>query len=172
MRALISEEDGKDLSQLAAKCLKLPGEFIEIGSYQGASAEAIRRGMDRRRMLYCFDLFAPEDAKAFNEHMIHIGENASVNMFMGDFRDTLPPLLKNGFSSIAFAFIDHDHELETTKAAYNLIWPMLDAGGILAFHDFLHPIYNRADPFLKSLPHPKVICRQGLIAFTKEPPKL
>lgn len=166
---LISEADRKDLQYLSNCCVKVPEYYLEIGSLYGASTLCILSGImgfEPRHTLVSLDINHFEHAPIVEQNIINAGmDPVGVIMVSGDFRNTLPTI---HLRTIAFAFVDHDHRLATTRAAYDLIWPRLNSGGILAFHDYDHPEYPEPKEFLDSLKHHRYLCRQGLIAFSKE----
>lgn len=85
-------------------------------------------------------------------------------MFNGDFRNHASWI---GYHRFCFGFIDHDHTLESTKLAYEMFWPSISLGGVLAFHDFGHPDFPEPKEFLNGLPHRRSQC-DSIIAFHKE----
>ena len=119
--------------------------------------------MPESKILYAFDV--NHLYNDIEKNLMAAGYLHRVALVTGDFANTLPPLMTLG--EIAFAFIDHDHRLVTTKLAYDLCWPKLVLGGIMAFHDYLHGDYPEPTPFFQSLPHVRYIEREGLIAFIK-----
>lgn len=158
----LSEADKIALRDFAAKCRHLPGVYVEIGSYKGLSALCIACGFDFARTLFCFDLFEPEKLDEFTKNTTIDGKVFAAPI-VGDFKGTF------NLSSVCFAFVDHSHTLEDTKAAYELLWPRLSKGALLLFHDYFHPDYMPASEFLDTLKHKRVpIEGTGLIVFQKE----
>jgi predicted O-methyltransferase YrrM len=157
----LSANDREALRDLSAKCRHLPGVYVEIGSYKGLSANCIAEGFDRGRTLFCYDFFG--DGK-FEEFIRNTeGNGIVVAPVRGNFKDTLK------LSQICFAFVDHSHTVDDTKAAVEMLWPRLSKGGLLLFHDYNHPDYMAATEFLDTLPYQTVETHDtGLMVFKKE----
>jgi len=160
VEGLLSEKDKEALRSLSAKCRHLPGVYVEIGSFKGLSALCISEGFDRVRTLFCYDFFEPEKMSEFIQNTDD-GEIV-VAPVEGDFKKTF------ALSTVCFAFVDHSHTLEDTKAAWELLWPRIVKGGLLVFHDYRHPMYLPASEFLDSLPEESTAPEgTGLVYFKK-----
>lgn len=163
----LSESDRVYLGDLAFACSDLQGPMVEIGSYKGLSALCLKHGAPSKK-LFCFDFFEDDKVGAFQANMERAGVSVlGVIGSKGDFRSTIPAVLGN--DSIALAFVDHDHQFVTTKAAYELIWPRLSSGGILAFHDYGHPDYPAGTKFIDTLTHKRLdfVPGSSVLAFKK-----
>lgn len=162
VEGLLAPWDKSNLRTLANWAGKTSGEYMEIGSLNGLSALCIMSGMPPGRTMHCYDWFEPDKLKAFQHNLLKAGQIGQAVVHAGDFNATLtvtPPF--------AFAFVDHDHSLENTRTAYQRIWPKLNIGGILAFHDFGHPDYPGGTDFIKTLPHDPILEDRGIIAFQR-----
>jgi predicted O-methyltransferase YrrM len=160
---LLSGQDKVDLKRMSGYCAVLPGNYVEIGSMHGLSTLCICAGMPWHKLLIAFDYNHQTNDIAKNLKLADFTER--VELVTGNFADTFTERM--ALSEIAFAFVDHDHTLANTKLAYELLWPRLVPGSILAFHDYQHHLYLEASNFLGEIPHPTYIKRDGLIAFTK-----
>lgn len=158
----LAPPDKEDLRDMAAICGGFDGCYVEIGSMHGLSTLCICAGMPNTKRLIAFDV-----NHATNKIMANLEEagfSDRVELITGDFTTTLPD---RDIAKIAFAFVDHDHRLKTTMLAYNLIWPRLETGGIMAFHDYCHPDFAEPYAFFQSLEHERLIDRGGMLAFVK-----
>jgi predicted O-methyltransferase YrrM len=162
MDQMLSRDDRDMLSMLSHKCGKVRGHYAEVGCYVGYSTQCILSAMPKPKLLFCLDYFEPRKLARFRSNILPYGINRIVDI-AGDFR---------GFNidvhrDFAFVFIDHDHKLDSTVAAYEMFWPHLSPGGIMAFHDYGDPNFPEPFEFLTGLPHKKT--RAGsIIAFEKE----
>ena len=156
----LSDQDRHDLKMLSGRCATLPGDYFEVGSYHGLSALCIIAGMVTFKYLYCYDWFEPDKVPIFMENTKNYA--VRITMVPGDFH--MAQLTGKHF---CFGFVDHSHQLSDTIAAYDMFWPRIVKGGILAFHDLNHPDWPEATEFLKTIPHHRVI-ESSIIAFLKE----
>lgn len=161
---LLSDADKADLHRLSSLAGAVNGEYVEVGSYQGLSSLCIVSGMPKGRSLLCFDFFEPDKLPVFKKNAADAGYSNRIMIHVGNFKETmgakLPP-------SIAFAFIDHDHTLESTKASYDAIWPRLSIGGIIAHHDYRHPDYMEPTQFIDAIVGTRLDTHGGIIAIQK-----
>lgn len=159
---LLSAADKIALRDLSAKCRHLPGVYVELGSYFGLSALCIAAGLDFARTLFCYDLFETDKLAEFQKNTERENCVPVVIPIVGDFRDTLK------VKEICFAFVDADHSIETTKAAWDMIFPRLVKGGIILFHDVGHPSWPESSEYVQNLPQ-QYRCFEGLglMAFKK-----
>lgn len=157
----LSSADRLNLKMLAERQSNVFGSFAEVGSYKGLSALCIMAGNTSGKYLDCFDYFEPDKLMEFERN---IGDAVywHVVPHVGDFKNAK-------FDSSAFfslVWVDHSHTLEDTKAAYDMFWPKLSPGGVMAFHDFRHPDYPEPTEFLESLPHKRIL-ETSILAFEK-----
>jgi Macrocin-O-methyltransferase (TylF) len=150
-------QNGADVSRLyllylnARQILResVCGDIVELGVYRGNSARVLREIIGSDRTLYLFDTF-----KGFDERDA-VGIDARVNRLF--FQDTSLEAVRKfvgmtdvvyvpGFfpesantvtlpSRIALAHIDCDL-YEPMKAALNLFYPRMAAGGVMILHDY------------------------------------
>lgn len=136
---LLSHEDKERLLIMAGYCSSLSGCFVEIGCFEGLSSLVIL-SFPCDKILYAFDLNLGD---VYFRNVSDVGKRHRVRPMHGDFRS-------HEFNrKVSFAFVDHDHEYDTTRDAWNLLWPLITPGGILAFHDFGHPDYPGGTLFLR-----------------------
>ncbi len=132
----------------------VPGDFAELGVYQGSTARLIHHYAPERT-LHLFDTFQGFDARdlarerQFEGHAIgedgfhdtsvpmvraHIApRNDHVHFHVGFFPDSIPPALREA----RFAFVQLDADLEAPMGAgLRFFWPRLSPGGFLVAHDY------------------------------------
>jgi len=158
---MLSPADREGLMELSRLCSKLPGDYLEVGSYVGYSARFILSQMPVEKLLFCLDYFETRKLAAFRQNIEEYGLHRVVDI-AGDFRNCQ----FDRFRRFAFGFIDHDHSAESTEKAWWMFWPLISSGGLLAFHDYGHPDYGAATEFLNRITHEK-LRRGGIIAFKK-----
>jgi O-methyltransferase len=158
-RAWISgmPENGADVSRLyllylnARQILResVSGDVIELGVYKGNSAKVLREIIGPERTLYLFDTFAGFDERDVtgidaraNRSSFQDTSLEAVRQFVG----TTDVVYVPGFfpesantvplpSRIALAHIDCDL-YEPMKAALDLFYPRMAAGGVMILHDY------------------------------------
>lgn len=133
------------ISEMAAMAAESPpGAFIEIGVYKGGSAKALYDlSVTQARPLFLFDTFEgmPYWVPDLDIHKkgdfgdVDFGEICKMfpqaQIFKGVFPDTMPDYL----SGIAFAHVDCD-QYEATKAACEILHPLMVEGGVILFDDY------------------------------------
>ncbi|WP_312562886.1 class I SAM-dependent methyltransferase [Anaerospora sp.] len=121
--------------------IKVPGNFVEIGSYLGASASFIAEGILQsghvESKLYCID--------TWQNHAMSEGTRDTFAEFLSNteqYKEIITPL--RGMSTdiartfqqqIDFIFFDGDHSYEGIKADVNAWLPKVKKGGMVVFHD-------------------------------------
>ena len=157
----ISHADKENLRLLAARVETVPGMMVEVGSYQGLSALCLLSGGTHH--LVMFDWFEPDKRAVCVHNLEQAGMLYRTTLLAGDFKQNEKFFPR----SLSLAFIDHTHALADTKAAYEMFWPRLVAGGIMAFHDYSHPDFQEPREFLDSLPHKRIL-QNSILALVKE----
>lgn len=162
----LSAEDRVTLKTLSEKCSKLPGAYMEVGSYKGLSALCIGEGMPKEKTLYCFDWFEDEKLVEFIANIANAKFPWNIAHARGDFKHHLQKA-GGDLPPIAFCFCDHSHLLDESIAVYDWVWHRLAVGGVLCFHDFGHHEWPETTEWLKTLPHKRIV-ENSIIAFEKE----
>lgn len=163
IHGLICEADAESLRRYVQMTEGVYGCLVEVGCWMGCSTIEILEADSRGRTMFCFDVFP--DFQKWKKNIAQYAPTAMcVCPVVGDMHKTLPKWTPE---LISFAFIDHDHTLKSTKLCYDVLWPNLSTGGIMAFHDYNHSDYPEPKPFFDSLPHEVVEKRDGIVAFIK-----
>ena len=138
------------LRSLATSLNQLPGDFAEVGCFQGGSAAAICQGKADKRM-HLFDTFEgipkgrEEYGEQFKENLYacslekvkqNLSEFSNLKFHKGVF-----PASIVGMSEVEdarFSFVNIDVDLyEGTLACLQFFYPRMTTGGILISHDYM-----------------------------------
>tara|TARA_R100000808_G_C2147151_1_gene155086 strand:+ start:1273 stop:1794 length:522 start_codon:yes stop_codon:yes gene_type:complete len=150
VKCLLSEEDKQVLLNLSEECRVLEGDYLEIGCYEGGSTLHICHNMPQDKKLHVFDFYYRE---YFEDNIIKHHIKDKIIFYQGDFTETyndLPP-----DDRFAFIFVDNNHSYDNTRIPMERLWPRLNAGGYMLFHDYGHINYPGVKDYLDSLPEQK-----------------
>lgn len=145
VEGLISKVDRLTLQKYSELANYVPGEYVEIGSYLGASTLNILNQMPDDRTLYCFDYWGPRYLQ-FRENMIRHNKWHKIMPHTGDFR-LINRYLTDDLN-LSFIFVDNDHSFQSTALPVLYLWPYLNDGGYFLFHDYNHPNYPGVKEFI------------------------
>jgi len=152
LETLIDYERLEQLRIIARRCLSLPGDYIELGSYRGGSAGVI--GLEIRgsvKTLHVCDSFSGMPAEDTRDNFHRAGDFADTDV--GNVTDGLQALdvpfrVHKGFFSntfetmqdlrFAFAHIDADM-YQSVKEALNFVYLRTANGGVIVFDDYGAP---------------------------------
>jgi len=143
MRSLINAEQMREMCAVAAATP--PGDFVEVGVYQGGSAVKLAAvAADQARRLWLFDTFTgiPEQTDGVDFHKIGDFSDTSVGavrellpdalIVVGDAAETLPA---TDTGPVAFAHLDCD-QYATYRACIVELSPRMVRGGVMWFDDY------------------------------------
>jgi len=141
--------------------VKLPGDFIEIGSFVGGGTRKLANYAIRfRKRVYAIDIFEPladfttcEKGISMADIYTNILSSLGLTMFEAYWFNvskypnviTIPKNsacaheIQRSFpedQQFAFGFIDGNHSPEYVVNDFYLVWNHLVPGGIVAFHDY------------------------------------
>lgn len=164
-------DSGWDLQDaLAAACAMIsPRNYLEIGVDGGGSFYAVLEAAEIERAVLC-DIWDPgycEHGLAGHEHitaqLVGFPRAPRLLEFLdGDSRETVPGLAGQSFDLIT---VDGGHSAEVAAADLENCWPLLRAGGMLAFDDVGHPSYAHLEgvllAFLDRHPEAMLIPEEG-----------
>lgn len=116
----------------------VPGEILEIGSYQGLSTVALAQA----GKVTCVDTWlggldnmpAHDSFSAFWANISSMGLTEQIEIVRGDSREVLP-LMRSVGEKYRMILVDGDHSYETAKADLVNAWELLSPGGILVADD-------------------------------------
>jgi len=144
----LTDNEGELVYNLAKSC-KGGGVIVEIGSYKGKSTIWLGNGSKDGHKI---KIYAIDPHTGSSEHQNEKDENKKIwtfeefnrNINNAKVNDIIVPLIKtsedaaNDFDKpVEFIFIDGAHEYEMVKLDFDLWFPKVVNGGIMAFHDTL-----------------------------------
>ncbi len=132
------------LARLACRVRRGGGtQFVEVGSYLGASACFVAAGLQRAGgggLLTCVDTWrndamseGPRDT--WKEFQANVGPWAG---FIRAVRATSAEAAAAFVGPVDFLFVDADHAYEAVRADIEAWFPRLSPGATVAFHDVLY----------------------------------
>lgn len=144
----LTKREGAFLYEAARK-IQSPNVIVEIGSWKGKSTGCLGKGSKDggQAAIYAIDPHtgSPEHHRMFGkvdtweEFNKNIG-NLGVRDFVQPIRSTSSNAAPNFNTPIGLLFIDGAHGLEEVKLDFQLWFPKVINGGIIAFHDSWHSI--------------------------------
>ncbi|OGN19379.1 MAG: hypothetical protein A3F25_01540 [Candidatus Yanofskybacteria bacterium RIFCSPHIGHO2_12_FULL_45_19b] len=138
-----------------AKKVKAENVIVEIGSWKGRSAICLGNGSKdgNKAKIFAIDphVGSPEHQKRFRkidtfEEFRQNIDRAGVAHYIEPVRDTSENAAENFKHQVELVFIDGHHGYKFVKLDFNLWFPKVVNGGILAFHDSWH--LHFAGPYL------------------------
>ncbi|MDK2849781.1 MAG: 1-O-methyltransferase [Candidatus Woesearchaeota archaeon] len=140
----LSDREGELLFNLAKNC-KGRGVIVEIGSCNGRSTVWLASGSKsgNKVKIYAIDPHSTPSKhqkgkrnKSFEEFKKNI-KNAGVDDIIIPIVKTSEEAAKTFNKPVELIFIDGDHKYESVKLDFDLWFPKVINGGIMAFHDTL-----------------------------------
>jgi predicted O-methyltransferase YrrM len=139
----LSDVEGEFLYRTAKNC-RGKGAIVEIGSWKGKSTIWLGKGSQagNRTKVFAIDPHtgSSEHKKTYIE--VWTFEEFKRNIKRADVDDIVIPVVKTSEEAakdfqekVEFLFIDGAHEYESVKLDFELWFPKLVNGGIIAFHD-------------------------------------
>jgi len=139
----LSDNEGKLLYNLAKNC-KGEGKIVEIGSWKGKSTVWLASGSKNGKNV---KVYAIDPHTGSSEHKDWFGEVWTFEEFKKNIKkanvdDLVMPIVKTSEDAakefnepVELIFIDGAHEYEYVKMDFELWFPKIIDGGIIAFHD-------------------------------------
>ena len=139
----LTDKEGKLLYNLAKKCTG-KGAIVEIGSWKGKSTIWLGNGSKKGNKI---KIYAIDPHTGSSEHKKKYGDvwtfkefkknikNANINDVVIPIVRTSEQAAKKFGKSIELIFIDGAHEYNLVKLDFELWFPKVINGGIMAFHD-------------------------------------
>lgn len=148
----------------------VPGDFAEVGVYQGESADILHH-MDPGRRFHLFDTFTGMPARDLvhetgeaatytpdrfadthvNDVLLKISGNNNILIHPGYFPETADQV-----SNETFSLVNLDADLyQPTRAAIEFFYPRLSPGGVIFIHDYNYKwegIKKAVDEFAVKIP--------------------
>lgn len=139
----LSDKDGELLYNLAKNCTG-KGVIVEIGSWKGKSTIWLGKGSKNGNDV---KIYAIDPHTGSSEHKERFGkvwtfEEFKENIKNSNVDDIVLPIVKTSEDAakdfnvpVELIFIDGAHEYELVKLDFDLWFPKVIDGGIMAFHD-------------------------------------
>lgn len=141
IEGLLSLKEGILLYNLARNC-KGNGVIVEIGSYKGKSTAWLAMGSKNGKNVKIYAVDPHKSALAIEGAGKDTFQDFKRNMKYMGFEDIVLPIVKTSKSAaenfkepVELIFIDGSHEYEDVKLDFELWYPKVIDGGIMAFHD-------------------------------------
>jgi len=143
----LTKDEGRLLYKVAKKC-STKGAIVEIGSWKGKSTIWIAKGSKAGKHAR---VYAVDPHIGSSEHKKMFGTVATFQDFQRNIKETqvddiVAPIVKTSKDAAAdfvepieFIFIDGAHEYEFVKEDFDLWFPKVVTGGVVAFHDIGWP---------------------------------
>jgi len=139
-KSITPQQHPEEFSSLLNRVKKHePETIVEIGSAEGGTLFAWSRAIDSAQEIVSIDMSYPGHRKEFFQSFAN---NVDANLYFLE-RDSTSPQTANkvteyiGEGEIDLLFIDGDHSYEGAKADLNLYFPLVNEGGLVAFHDIV-----------------------------------
>ncbi len=172
----VFDSETKEILRIAGDCLDKPGDFVELGCYEGDTslllAELLKKSGAQKR-LWIYDSFeglpekSAEDFSAagvdFKKGELFTTKREVKARFL---RANLPvPIIKKAWfneladsdlpDEISFAFLDGDL-YDSIKVSFDLVEPKMAKDGVIIVHDYNNPelpgVTKAVDEFLTKNP--------------------
>lgn len=139
----LTDREGELLYNLAKNCTG-EGVIVEIGSWKGKSTIWLAKGSKRGNNV---KIYAIDPHTGASEHKERYGEVWTFDEFKENIKNTnvddiVIPIVKTSAEAakkfdepVELIFIDGAHEYELVKLDFELWFPKVIDGGIMAFHD-------------------------------------
>lgn len=153
----VADSETAELLKIARECLLLPGDFVELGCYEGDTSlllAELLKGSNTKLWIYdSFEGLPPKGSEdfsaageAFQEGVLSVSKREVKARFL---RANLPvPIIKKAWfsdltdadmpSKISFAFLDGDL-YQSIKDSLRLVGDKMVPGGIIIVHDYNNP---------------------------------
>ncbi|MFA5358211.1 MAG: TylF/MycF/NovP-related O-methyltransferase [Patescibacteria group bacterium] len=148
---------------IAKACVKLEGDFAEVGVYNGTSAKIICE-VKGGKNLYLFDTFSGLPKVGTNDSRFHrnmfiaskvevekrLQRYPNVKIYQGIFPETSSPI-----EDKKFAFVHLDVDIYTsTRAALEFFYGKMVSGGVILTHDYAQAegVRRAFDEFINNKP--------------------
>ncbi|MGZ4926150.1 MAG: class I SAM-dependent methyltransferase [Halobacteriota archaeon] len=133
----LADIEGTLLYTLGKNC-KTNGAIVEIGSWKGKSTIFLAKGSKAGQQVrvYAIDPHkgGTTSGPTFDEFKTNVA-NAQVDDIVVPMVKTSEEAANEFLEPCALIFVDGDHELASVKQDFELWYPKLIEGGIIAFHD-------------------------------------
>jgi hypothetical protein len=138
--------EAHQLFRIAEASGKVPGDWAEVGTYQGASARLLCEARPANRPFHLFDTFAGIPHKSEYDPLYGQGQFSSdlesIREYLAPYPDVFiyPGVFPGTGESVAdrtFAFVNLDVDVyQSTLESLQFFYPRMSPGGVLVSHDY------------------------------------
>jgi MMP 1-O-methyltransferase len=142
----LTDAEGEFLYNAARNC-QGKGTIVEIGSWKGKSTIWLAKGSKRgcRSSIYCIDPHTGSAEHRKKGEELNTLEEFRHNLKEAEVDDIVVPIVKTSRDAalnwngkpVELLWIDGSHQYEMVKLDFDLWFPLLVDGGLIAFHDTL-----------------------------------
>ena len=146
----VTTDEGRHLGWLASQ-VSDDGLIVEIGTLYGRSTSFMAIGSKDSVRVYAIDCWEG----THYHRMIKAVEYFAKLDLMGKIKiikGYSEQVAKSFKGTIDMLYIDGDHSYESVKTDYEKWYPFLKKGGVVAFHDHIHPKYPGIVKFVAERP--------------------
>jgi len=137
----LTDREGSVLFDLAKSC-RGDGVIVEIGSYKGKSTIWLGKGSQAGRNVKVYAIDPHTDAGGREPGKVPTFQDFQRNIAAAGLTDTVVPIVKTSADAVRdfdlpveLIFIDGAHDFDSVKQDFDLWFPKVIDGGIMAFHD-------------------------------------
>lgn len=153
----VSERETEFIAKTAKECLKISGDFVELGCYKGDTSlllAEVLKGSDKR--LWIYDSFEGLPEKSMEDESV-LGKDFKEGELLVTKREVKERFLRAGFKvpiikkgwfaeisdddlpeKVAFCFLDGDF-YESIRDGIKLVENKMSEGAVLIIHDYSNP---------------------------------
>jgi MMP 1-O-methyltransferase len=139
----LTENEGRLLFNLAKEATGV-GVIVEIGSWKGKSTICLAKGSKAGKgsKVYAIDPHNGSDEIRKMQGEVNTLDEFRRNITLYNVEDIIIPLIKTSLDAaknfdqrVELVFVDGAHDYDLVKLDFDLWFPKLNHGGIIAFHD-------------------------------------
>lgn len=145
VNALLSEKDKRLLQGISLLASNIPGDYIEVGSFEGGSTLNICHNMPLGKTLFAID-HGVDSSKKLLSNLEKYNVRWKVNFINYHYNDAFNTIPDDQI--FAFAFIDTDHTYENTQVPAEYLWEKISPFGFMVFHDYEVEEYEDVQRFV------------------------
>jgi predicted O-methyltransferase YrrM len=145
LEGFVTNDECNHLYDLAAR-VEPGAAVVEIGSYLGKSAVAMRCGAPEGVRVVCVDPFTSYHGKSGNGEHTYEGDahyarflQVTAEYAIEHIKAASPDAAHGWHGDIGLLFIDAIHEYDAVRADFEAWSPFVPVGGVVAFHDANEP---------------------------------
>lgn len=144
IEGMLTEKDMEFLYNTAKNCESEKGAIVEIGAWKGRSTICLGKGSKAGSLVKIYSIDPHKDTSLHKMNScLDTYAEFKKNIQIAKVDDIVFPMVKTSQEAakifnepIQFLFIDGEHDYESVKLDFQLWYPKLIYGGLIAFHDY------------------------------------